>query len=127
VYIDAVHKHLPKLVTTVGILCVVVGVGWGFIDYSHSEFGLYMYAGQFLLTLAVGILLSSVGTLMWAQHFEKHKRLKVAGCIFVIGVLAATVGPNNVHGPGMLLVPVALSAWILSIILVVMAIRLPSR
>ena len=69
----------------------------------------------------VGIVLSVVGMILWARHFSERKRLKVAGLIFVLGMIVFMIVPNNVHGPGMLLGLTDICALILSIVLAVMA------
>ena len=114
---------LPKFVTAFGILCVAVGVSWIFVDEAtHFRFGfLSEDAGFFLITLAIGILLSSGGTIAWARQFDKPKRFKVAGFVFLIGLVAFFVTPNNVHGPGMVLGLAAICAILLSVALAVMA------
>jgi hypothetical protein len=119
-----VLNPLPKVVTAFGILCITVGVAWGFVDLgTHFRFRFFSeYAGLFLITLVVGILLSSGGALAWARHFSKRKKLEVAGCIFAMGLVAFTIAPNNVHGPGMLLILVAICAGILSLVLAMMAV-----
>jgi MFS family permease len=119
-----VLRSLPKIITTLGIFCVIIGVAWGFVDErTHSRFEFFTdYAGLFLITLAVGIILSAGGALAWTRHFDRRKRLKVAGCVFLAGLLAMVVAPDNVHGPGMLLVLAAVCAWILSVVLAVIAV-----
>jgi len=115
---------LPKLVTMFGIGCVIVGVSWDFADagtYFHPDF-LTDYAGLFLIMLGVGILLSACGTIAWARQWDRRERLRVAGAIFVLVVIAFFIVPNNVHGPGMLLVLTAVCALSLSILLAVMAV-----
>ena len=122
-------KSFPRIITTLGIFCVVVGVAWGFVDVgTHFRFQFFTdYAGLFLITLAVGILLSVCGALAWTRHFDRRKRLKVAGWVFFAGVLAMLVAPDNVHGPGMLLVLAAVCACILSIVLAVIAVASHTR
>jgi hypothetical protein len=116
-------KLRPKFVTAFGILCVAVGVSWGFVDEAtHFRFRfLSDDAGFFLITLAIGILLSSGGTIALARQFDKPKRLKVAGFVFFIGLVAFFVTPNNEHGPGMILGLAAICAVILSLVMAVMA------
>ena len=70
----------------------------------------------------VGILLSIGGTIVWARHWDRRERLRVAGVIFVIAVIAFMIVPNNVHGPGMLVGFAAICACILSLVLAVMAV-----
>ena len=96
----------PKIITTFGIFCVIIGVAWSFLDErTHFCFEFFTnYAGLFLITLAVGILLSAGAALDWTRHFDRRKRLKVAGWVFMAGVLAMLVAPDTVHGPGTLLV-----------------------
>jgi hypothetical protein len=74
------------------------------------------------MTLFVGILLSTGGTVAWTRHLDKRKKLKVAGYIFLVGLLAMLIAPGNVHGPGMLVVMTAVCGWILSIVLAVIAV-----
>jgi hypothetical protein len=49
--------------------------------------------------------------------------MKVSGLLFAIAALAYCVSGTSgwVHGPGALLIPVGLTAWILGIILIVIA------
>jgi hypothetical protein len=85
-----VPSWLPKLVATFGAVCVIVGVSWGFVDegtHFRLEF-LGDCAGLFLIMLPVGILLSMGGTIVWARHWDRRKRLRVAGVVFVIAVIA---------------------------------------
>jgi hypothetical protein len=119
-----VPSWLPKFVTSIGVVCVVVGVSWGFIDEgTHFRFEfLDDYGGLFFMMLPVGILLSIGGIIVWARHWDRSERLRVAGAIFVIAVIAFMLVPNNVHGPGMLLGLAAICACILSLVLVVMGI-----
>ena len=119
-----VPSWLPKLVTMFGVVCVIVGVSWDFADastYFHPDF-FTDYAGLFLIMLGVGILLSAGGTIAWARQWDRRERLRVAGVIFVIAVIASVIVPNNVHGPGMLLGIAAICACILSLVLAVMAV-----
>jgi hypothetical protein len=106
-----------------GILCVTIGVAWGFVDQStHFRFRLFTdYANVFLVTLPVGVLLSVGGTLAWTRHCSKRKKFKIAVWVFLTGLVAMVIAPHNVHGPGMLLVLTAVCAWILSIILAITA------
>lgn len=95
-------------------------MGTHFRFFDHS-------AGLFLTMVPVGILLSIGGTLVWARHWDRRERLRVAGTIFVIAVIAIAVVafmivPSNVHGPGVLLVLAAICACILSLVLAVMAV-----
>jgi hypothetical protein len=39
--------------------------------------------GLFLVSLLTGIILSALGTLAWTQHFNRWKKSKVAGWIFL--------------------------------------------
>jgi hypothetical protein len=124
VYTDFVRKWLPKLLTTFGLVCVLVGVSWDFIDvWTHFRFQFFAhYAGLFLATLAVGIVLSVSGAIAWTRRFDRLKKFRVAGVIFVIGVIAFMVVPNNVHGPGMLLGLASIFALILSVVIGVTAV-----
>jgi hypothetical protein len=117
-----VPTPLPKLVTAFGVLCVAVGVAWGFVDVGTDfRFRFFSdHAGLFLVTLVVGILLSAGGTIAWVRHFNRGKRLRVAGYVFFVGLVAFLVVPNNVHGPGMLLGLAAICAGILSLVIAVM-------
>jgi hypothetical protein len=114
---------VPKFVTALGILCVTVGILW---DFSESIVGnrfgfLIDYNGEFLVTLLVGILLSAGGAIAWARHLSRDKKFRVAGLIFVFGLVVFPFVPNNVHGPGMLLGFCVICAWALSLILAVTA------
>jgi len=123
-----VPNSLPKSVTTFGVLCVGIAVAWGFAE-AGGRFQFLDCAncsGFFLIALAVGILLSAGGTVAWARHFNKQKKLRVAGIIFLLALAAFIVVPNNVHGPGMLLGFAAICAGILSLVLLVMAIFAPN-
>ncbi|HTU35784.1 MAG TPA: hypothetical protein VMF66_18425 [Candidatus Acidoferrum sp.] len=119
---------LPKLVTATGLSCVFVGVAWGFVDEATNfRFDFFTrHAGAFLLTLVIGIALSVVGTLSWAAHWDRRKRLEVAGSVVVIGFVGM-VFPENVHDAGMLLVITIVCGWILSAVLVVMAMTVNGR
>jgi hypothetical protein len=123
VYADPVPDPASKLATVFGLVCVAIGIAWGFLASSANP--RFSFAaddsGLFLIILLVGVLLSLVGAIAWARHLRSGLRLKVAGCLVVMGLLVFAVVPNNVHGPGMLIVLVVLSAWALSIILVLMA------
>jgi hypothetical protein len=130
-YTDLALNRLPRLVTAIGVICVIVGVCWGFVEESDIPvrfFNNYWYTfigihpGLFLITLVIGILLSSAGTVAWTQLLSRRKRLGVAGCIFAGGLAVFIAVPNNVHGPGMLLGFAAICSWILSLVLAVMAV-----
>jgi hypothetical protein len=130
-YTHRVRNHLPKLVAAIGIVCIAVGLSWGFLDGSDFAFRLLsdsvnrfitVNAELFLITLLAGIVLSAGGTIAWTRHFDKRKRLKVAGYIFLVGLLAMLIAPGNVHGPGMLVVMTAVCSWILSIVLAIIAV-----
>ena len=119
-----VPSWLPKLVTTFGVVCVIAGVSWDFVDvgtYFRPDF-FTDYAELFLIMLGVGILLSAGGTIAWARQWDRRERLRVAGAIFVLVVIAFFIVPNNVHGPGMLLGFAAICACILSLVLGVVAV-----
>ena len=118
------RNWLPKFLTTFGVVCVVVGVSWGFVDvWTHFRFQfLTDYYELFLATLAVGIVLSVGGAILWTRHFDRLKKFRVAGVIFVIGAVAFMVVPNNVHGPGMLLGFASVFTLILSVVIAVMAV-----
>jgi hypothetical protein len=119
-----VRNSLPKLLTTFGVVCVVVGVSWGFVDvWTHFRFQFFTdYYELFLATLAVGIVLSVGGAILWTRHFDRLKKFRVAGVIFVIGAVAFMVVPNNVHGPGMLLGFASVFTLVLSVVIGVMAV-----
>jgi hypothetical protein len=119
-----VRNWLPKLLTTFGVVCVVVGVSWGFVDvWTHFRFQFFTdYYELFLATLAVGIVLSVGGAILWTRHFDRLKKFRVAGVIFVIGAVAFMVVPNNVHGPGMLLGFASVFTLVLSVVIGVMAV-----
>jgi hypothetical protein len=123
-----VPNWLPKFVTVLGVICVGIGVVWGFVEGggSFQFLDCANCAGFFLITLAAGILLSAGGTVAWTRRLGKQKKLRVAGVIFLVALAAFIVVPNNVHGPGMLLGLVAICAGILSLVLVVMAIFAPN-
>jgi hypothetical protein len=131
IYTHSVLNPLPKLITAVGIVCIVTGLSWGFLDGSDFAFRFLSdslnrfiteHSGLFGMTLFLGILLSAGETIAWTHHFDKRKRLKVAGYIFLVGLLAMLITPGNVHGPGMLVVMTAVCGWILSIVLAVIAV-----
>jgi hypothetical protein len=126
-----VLNPLPKIITAVGIVCIAIGLSWGFLDGSDFAFGFLSsslnglitgHSGLFGMTLFMGILLSAGGTVAWTHHFDKRKKLKVAGYIFLAGLLAMLITPGNVHGPGMLVVMTAVCGWILSIVLAAIAV-----
>jgi drug/metabolite transporter (DMT)-like permease len=114
-----VRNWLSKLITTFGVVCVVVGVSWDFIDvWTHFRFDfLSDHFELFLAALGVGIVLSMGGAIAWARRFDRPKKFRVAGGIFLIGAVALMVAPKNVHGPGMLLV--FASFWTLTLSLVI--------
>jgi hypothetical protein len=118
------RNWLPKLLTTFGVVCVIVGVSWGFVDvWTHFRFRFFShYYELFLATLAVGIVFSMGGAIAWTRHFDRPKKFRVAGVIFVIGAVAFMVAPNNVHGPGMLLGFASLFTLALSVVIGVMAV-----
>jgi hypothetical protein len=118
-----VRNWLPKLLTTFGVVCVIVGVSWGFVDvWTHFRFQFFTdYYELFLATLVVGIVLSMGGAIAWTRHFNRPNKFRVAGVIFVIGAVAFMVVPNNVHGPGMLLGFASIFTLILSLVIGVMA------
>ena len=91
--------------------------------WTHFRFQfLTDYYELFLATLAVGIVLSVGGAILWTRHFDRLKKFRVAGVIFVIGAVAFMVVPNNVHGPGMLLGFASVFTLILSVVIAVMAV-----
>jgi hypothetical protein len=119
-----VRNWLPKLITTFGVACVVVGVSWGLVDV-WTDFRFQFLSDHyelFLATLAVGIVLSMGGAIAWTRHFDRAKKFRVAGGIFVIGAVAFMVVPNNVHGPGMLLGFASILTLTLSLVIGVMAV-----
>jgi hypothetical protein len=118
------RNWLPKLLTTFGVVCVIVGVSWGFVDvWTHFRFQFFTdYYELFLATLAVGIVLSVGGAIFWTRHFDRLKKFRVTGVIFVIGAVAFMVVPNNVHGPGMLLGFASVFTLVLSVVIGVMAV-----
>ena len=120
-YTWSLVKSLPKVVTTLGLICVVIGVGWGFVDVAtHFEYSfLSRNAELFILTLLIGIVLSFVGTIWWARRLARRRRLGLAGAL-LLGSLAIFAVPVNVHGPTMFLVPVVFAVWILALILALM-------
>ena len=123
-YTDWVLNPLPKAITAFGILCVVVGLALGFIaSDTSSDFAFLMrYAYAFLIPLLTGVLLSFVGTVAWARHLDRRRKLKLAAWIFIMSIVPFPPIPNNVHGPGMIVIVfVVLPAWILSVVLAVMA------
>jgi hypothetical protein len=131
-----VSNRLPKLITELGIVCVATGLSWGLLDGSNVAFRfrsdsldrfITENAGLFLITLFVGIILSAGGTLAWTHRSNKPKKLKVAGWVFGAGLLVMVIAPKNVHGNGMLLVLTAVCAWILSIVLAVIAVASRDR
>jgi hypothetical protein len=130
-YTHCVRNPLPKLIAAVGIVCIAIGLSWGVLDGSDFAFRFLSnslnrfiteHSGLFGLTLFIGILLSAAGTIAWTHHFDKRKKLKVAGYIFLAGLLAMLIAPGNVHGPGMLVVLTAVCGWILSIVLAIIAV-----
>ena len=112
---------LPKIITALGIVGIAIGLSWSLLDDSDFVFK-FFGAGIFLITLLLGILLSASGTLAWTHHYNRRKKLKVAGWIFVTGLLAMLIASKNVHGHGMLHGLTALCAWLLSIVLAVAAV-----
>jgi hypothetical protein len=117
-----VPQSLPKFATILGLICVVVGVGWGFVDVA-TDFRfpfLSDYAGIFLITLVVGIVLSLTGTIAWARHLSRKARFRAATCVFAAGLVVILIAPKNVHGPGMLLVLSGVCALLLSLALAMM-------
>ena len=136
VYTDSVLNPLPKLITALGIVCVAIGLSWAFLVGSDFAFRFFSDSlnrfimedvALFLVTLLMGIILSALGTLAWTQHFNRRKKFKVAGWIFLAGLVAMVIAPKNVHGPGMLLVLTAVCAGILSIVLAVIAVASRDR
>lgn len=130
-YTDPVLNPLPKFITALGILCLAVGLSWAFVDGSDFAFRFFsdsfdrfitVNVNLFLIILLIGILSSAIGTVAWTRHFNKRKQFRVAGSIFLVGLFAIVVAPKNVHGHGMLLILTALCAWILSIVLAVIAV-----
>jgi hypothetical protein len=115
---------LPRIVTIIGVFFVVAGVARGFVDEgTHFRFDfLHDYAGLFLTALPVGICLSAGGIVAWSRHLDRGERLRLAGFIFALGLVAAFVTPNNVHGPGMLLGLSAVCALILSFVVMLTAV-----
>ena len=77
-----------------------------------------------VLALLIGILLSSISICLLLRGKGRGVRMKVSGLLFAIGALAYYVSGSSgwVHGPGALLIPVGLSAWMHGIILIVMAV-----
>ena len=124
-------KRLPKLITAIGVVCIAIGLSWGFLDGSDFAFRLLsdsvnrfitVNVGLFLVTLLAGIVLSAAGAIAWTHHFDRRKRLKVAGYIFLVGLVAMLIAPGNVHGAGMLVVMTAVCSWILSVVLAIIAV-----
>ena len=108
-------KSIPKIITLVGLVCIVVGIGWGFVDdATHFRFAfLSDRSDLFISTLLVGILLSFVGTVAWARGFENSKQLRLAGVMFVLGLASFPVAATDVHGTTALLFFVGPAALLL--------------
>lgn len=118
-----------KSVTVLGTICVAAGLLWAFLG---SEFAFRFFsnslnnfitgnAGFFLIALPSGILLSAAGVVALARDFNRRKKLRVAGWIFLAGLLSIIFAPKYVHGPGMLLVLTAVCVCVLGIVLTVLA------
>ena len=114
---------LPKVVTIFGLVCVVVGIGWGFVDVATDfRFDFFTrYSSLFLISLVLGVCLSSAGIIAWSLRFSRRKQLGLAGLVIAVGCVGVAVAPNNVHGPGMLLGLTSVCAAMLGLSLAVIA------
>jgi uncharacterized membrane protein HdeD (DUF308 family) len=108
---DQLSSPLPKFITAFGIICISVSLTLLFIDDTL----------RFVVPYTLGIILSFGGTVAWARNFEVRRKLRIAGWIFVLGLVVFFFIPNNVHGDGMLVGMIVLCGWLLSIVLVIMA------
>jgi hypothetical protein len=108
---DRLSSLLPKLITALGIICISVSLSLVLVD-DTLPFG---------VPYIVGIVLSFGGTIAWARRFDVRRKLRIAGYIFLLGLVVFFFVPNNVHGDGMLVGLVVLCGWLLSIVLVIMA------
>ena len=127
---DEKNRRLPKITTIIGLICILMEVGWDFFDLAthvQDEPISYPYTVLFLGAFFAGILLSFIGTLLWARHFSKSRQLR-AGCVlFGAGVLTATISSINIDYPTVFYISPLLSdvsvmtwaAWILGLILAV--------
>jgi len=115
-----------RLLTASGAICLFVGIAWGFVDAAtHFRFSfLSKHEDLSVLTLLTGILLSSISIFLLLRGKTRGVKIKVSGLLFAIGAFSYYVSGTSgwVHGPGASLIPVALTAWILGIILIVIAV-----
>jgi hypothetical protein len=102
---------LPKIITAFGIICISVSLSLLFVN-DTLPFG---------VPYIVGIVLSFGGTVAWARHVAVRGKRRIAGYIFLLGLVVFFFVPKNVHGDGMLVGFVVLCGWLLSIVLVIMA------
>ena len=108
---DQLSSLLPKFIIAFGIICISVSLALLCID-DTLPFG---------VPYVLGIVSSFGGTVAWARNFEVRRKLRIAGGIFVLGLVGFFFIPSNVHGDGMLVGMIVLSGWLLSIVLVIMA------
>ena len=124
----ALLSGLPKIVTIIGVTCACVALGGGLADENgRLQSTLVLYG--FVPTFLGGILVAFFGTIVWARQFDSGRRMRLAGMLFVAGLPMWIIALNNVHETTTLLMFAAIGAWILSVVLVLMALytRIPVR
>lgn len=107
---------LPKLITALGIICISISLSLVFF-IDDTLFNTAPVSVAYL----VGIVLSFGGAVAWARRFDAGRKLRIAGYIFLTGLVVFFFVPNNVHGDGMLVGFVVLCGWLLSVVLAIMA------
>jgi hypothetical protein len=111
-----VRTSLPKLITGFGLICGVVGsLGWGLPREMDAPHFLSHHPEVFLAIFFAGILLSSSGMLGCVWNFGARGLLILSACLFGAGIIAVPF--VSVHGFTAGLILVAISSWILSLVL----------
>lgn len=103
------HNSLPKIFTITGVTVTILGLLVPFI-------GVYSLFDVFVPAIAIGILVASVGLVMWSLRIARARCRQLAALLLVGGVMGYIVGVSNVHTWGLFLL-VAVPAALLGIVL----------
>jgi hypothetical protein len=95
-YNDCVLRYrLPRVLTVTGIIATLFGLLGPFIDR-------YLLFSVFLPALGVGLLLVSVGLVMWSLRAARAGRLQLAAGLLIGGILACNLAVSSAYVWGLL-------------------------
>ena len=123
--VKAPRTSLWKIIAFSGMFLTGLGVLFVFLHgrlSSHSTDGFLFsfFMSAELPTLTAGLFCTLVGMIGWARHLERRHRLAASGTFFIAGLLAY-LSPINVHDWTFDLVFVIAGAWVIAVVLAVMA------